>query len=97
MPALSAGRRSLVTGRRQPVHSQVLHYLPVVIPGVSEEDPRCIESRSPQLLDIRIGDLLQQLSVGRSAYGPVRVREGVLQITDNLFLARKILRTSLSA
>ncbi len=48
----------LVSWRYQVIHSQVLHHLSVMIPGVRQENVRCIESCGPELIGVRICDLL---------------------------------------
>ena len=59
--------RLLMSRRHQVVHSQVLHHLPVVIPRMREENRRRIESRSLELLDVRISDLFQQVLICQGA------------------------------
>src|SRR6516165_5410323 len=80
----------LMSGRHQIVHSQVLHDLPVVIPSVREENRRCVESRSPELLDVRISYLFQQVLIRQGADCPVCMRECILQIPDDVFFAGQV-------
>lgn len=78
------------------VHSQVLHHLPVVIPGVRKEDTRGVESRSPELLNIPISYRLEQILVGQRAQRSVCMSERIFQIADNIILAGKIPRPFLT-
>ena len=74
------------------IHSQVHYHLPVVIPGVRKQNPRRIQSRGPQLLNVRIGYLLQQVLIRQGADGPMGMRERIIQILDDIFLIGQVSR-----
>ena len=79
-----------MSGRHQIVHSQVLHDLPIVIPSVREENRRCIESCSSELLDVRISYLFQQVRICQGADCPMCMRECIPQIPDDILLAGQV-------